>query len=110
MDHSVGQLVTLLDELAVRGDTLVLLTSDNGPDLQEQGGGGQAGSPGLFRCGKGTTWEGGYRVPALVSWPGQVVPGRRHELVSGLDILPTVVSLATGTSPAVGQLDGYDVR
>jgi arylsulfatase A len=110
VDHSVGQLVALLDELAVRGDTLVLLTSDNGPDLQEQGGGGQAGSPGLFRCGKGTTWEGGYRVPALVSWPGQVVPGRRHELVSGLDILPTVVSLATGTSPAVSQLDGYDIR
>jgi arylsulfatase A len=111
VDHSVGRLTALLTELGVNEDTVVLLTSDNGPDLQEQGGGGQAGSQGLFRCGKGTTWDGGHRVPALVHWPGRVAAGgRREELVSALDVLPTLVSLATGSKPVSLQLDGYDIR
>ena len=112
VDHSVGQLLTLLTELGVRSDTLVLLTSDNGPELVEEGGGGQAGSAGLFRCGKGTTWDGGHRVPALLSWPGHVAAGRRPEVISALDILPTLVSLATDNTALLDHLDldGYDVR
>jgi arylsulfatase A len=112
VDHSVGQLLSLLTELGLRSDTLILFTSDNGPGLLEEGGGGQAGSPGLFRCGKGTTWEGGHRVPALVNWPGRVPAGRVPELVSALDLLPTLVRMATGSAHLLSHLDldGYDIR
>ena len=52
------------------------------------------GSSGVLRCGKGTTYEGGQRVPAMFSFPGQIEPGKSHDIASTLDILPTVFALA----------------
>lgn len=52
--------------------------------------GAGAGSAGLFRCGKGTTWEGGQRVPGLISYPSKIEPGTSHALTTALDILPFI--------------------
>ena len=51
-----------------------------------------------MRCGKGTNWEGGQRVPALVSYPGKISPGKSHTLASTLDIFPTIASIIKNTS------------
>ena len=70
--------------------------------------GAGSGCAGLFRCGKGTTWEGGQRVPGIISYPSKINPGTSHALTSTLDILPTFMSMAGG-----GDVDengvGYDL-
>ncbi|XP_070577448.1 arylsulfatase A-like [Ptychodera flava] len=63
---------------------------------------------GFLKCGKGTTYESGQRVPAIAYWPGKIQPGRTRELASTLDLLPTIVNLVNGTLPEV-TLDGYDI-
>ncbi len=112
-DAAVGSLLRTLDRLGVADDTLVWMTSDNGPSMRNEVRGGNAG---LLRCGKGTTYEGGQRVPALVSWPaGGLRAGvvcRRT--VSTLDMFPTIlrVLLPAAALPAAENgavLDGYDV-
>lgn len=66
------------------------------------------GCSGLLRCGKGTTFEGGVREPAVAFWPGHIAPGVTHELASSLDLLPTLASLAGAPLPNV-TLDGVDL-
>ncbi|NXF38654.1 ARSA Arylsulfatase, partial [Nyctibius bracteatus] len=68
----------------------------------------RGGSAGLLKCGKGTTYEGGMREPAVAYWPGRIAPGVTHELASTLDILPTLTALAGAALPKVA-LDGYDL-
>ncbi|NIN60489.1 MAG: sulfatase-like hydrolase/transferase, partial [Xanthomonadales bacterium] len=68
----VGAIVDALDELELARDTLVVFTSDNGPWLAMDHHGGTAGP---LKDGKGTTFEGGMRVPAIFSWPGRINPG-----------------------------------
>ncbi|NXM54681.1 ARSA Arylsulfatase, partial [Illadopsis cleaveri] len=68
----------------------------------------RGGSAGHLKCGKGTTYEGGMREPAVAYWPGRIVPGVTHELASTLDILPTLSSLAGAALPNVA-LDGFDL-
>ncbi|KAG0698665.1 Arylsulfatase A [Chionoecetes opilio] len=68
----------------------------------------RGGCAGLLRCGKGTTWEGGVRVPLFVHWPSRVSPGRSDGLVSAVDLLPTVASL-TGLNTSHLTLDGVDI-
>ncbi|NXN18533.1 ARSA Arylsulfatase, partial [Indicator maculatus] len=104
-DASVGHLLQALQENGVANSTLVFFTSDNGPSTMRMARGGSAG---LLRCGKGTTYEGGMREPALAYWPGHIAPGVTHELASTLDILPTLTALAGATLPKVA-LDGYDL-
>ena len=58
----------------------------------------RGGCAGLFRCGKGTTYEGGMRVPALVSWPGKIGPGVSRHLMATIDVLPTMLSLVRNSS------------
>ena len=58
----------------------------------------QGGCAGALRCGKGTNWEGGQRVPALVSYPGKISPGKSHTLASTLDIFPTIASIIKNSS------------
>ena len=86
-----------------------MFTSDNGARLLDHGR-GQAGSNGAFRCGKGTTWEGGLRVPGIISYPARIPPGRSAALLSQLDLLPTLLGLAGLPSDLLDglRLDGHD--
>ncbi|KAG0719532.1 Arylsulfatase A [Chionoecetes opilio] len=105
LDWAVGQVVEALRQHHLLSSTLIWFSSDNGPSLtmHEQGG-----CAGLLRCGKGTTWDGGVRVPLFVHWPLRISPGRSDGLVSALDLLPTVASL-TGLNISNLTLDGVDI-
>ncbi|XP_054844908.1 arylsulfatase A [Eublepharis macularius] len=105
LDGSVGHLLQALEDSGVRDNTLVFFTSDNGPETMRMSRGG---SSGLLKCGKGTTYEGGMREPAVAYWPGRIAPGVTHELASTLDILPTVAAVA-GVPLPKATLDGYDL-
>ncbi|XP_019712813.1 arylsulfatase A [Hippocampus comes] len=104
-DNTVGNLLATLEESGVINNTLVFFTADNGPSLMRMSRGGNAGA---LRCGKGTTYEGGMREPAIAFWPGTIKPGVTRELTSTLDILPTIARLAGAKSPPV-ELDGVDM-
>ena len=107
VDWSVGRVLETLRALKLEQDTLVLFTSDNGPWLIK---GPDGGSALPLRGGKGSTWEGGVRVPTLAWWPGKIPSGRVCDAVAGtIDILPTVVQLATGSVPAEPVIDGRDI-
>jgi arylsulfatase A len=105
IDHHVGRILDTLRELKIDGQTLVVFLSDNGPWMpyREQGG-----SAGLLRGAKGSTWEGGVRVPAIFWQPGTVEPAVVTGIGSELDLLPTFARLARVDAPA-RQLDGYDL-
>nr|XP_048680246.1 arylsulfatase A isoform X3 [Caretta caretta]XP_048680332.1 arylsulfatase A isoform X3 [Caretta caretta] len=105
LDGSVGLLLQALQENGLEGNTLVFFTADNGPETMRMARGG---SSGLLKCGKGTTYEGGMREPAVAYWPGRISPGVTHEMASTLDILPTLAALAGVPLPSV-PLDGYDL-
>jgi arylsulfatase A-like enzyme len=112
LDYHVGRVLDFVRSSQQEGrltdDLIVMLASDNGPSLISQQYGG---SPGSLRCGKSTTWEGGHRVPSIVWGPRASVPQGviTSEMVSNLDWLPTILSLA-GIEPPVGvPLDGVDV-
>jgi uncharacterized sulfatase len=104
IDWSVGAIVDRLKILGLAEDTLVLFTSDNGPWLTMNQ---HSGSAGLLRHGKGTTFEGGMRVPAVFSWPGKLKPGVISDIGSALDVYVTALALA-GAAPAE-VADGFDL-
>ncbi|XP_052387130.1 arylsulfatase A-like [Carassius gibelio] len=104
-DGTVGKILQTLEERGVINNTLIFFTGDNGPELMRKSHGGNAG---LLKCGKGTTYEGGMREPAIAYWPGSIQPGVTRALASSLDILPTFARLAGAALPDV-QLDGFDM-
>nr|XP_028602570.1 arylsulfatase A [Podarcis muralis]XP_028602572.1 arylsulfatase A [Podarcis muralis]XP_028602573.1 arylsulfatase A [Podarcis muralis]XP_028602574.1 arylsulfatase A [Podarcis muralis]XP_028602575.1 arylsulfatase A [Podarcis muralis]XP_028602576.1 arylsulfatase A [Podarcis muralis]XP_028602577.1 arylsulfatase A [Podarcis muralis] len=104
-DGSVGHILQALQDGEVAKNSLVFFTADNGPETMRMSRGGSSGH---LKCGKGTTYEGGVREPAMAYWPGRIAPGVTHELASTLDILPTVAALAGVPLPNV-TLDGYDL-
>lgn len=104
-DDTIGDIMAALEKAGVINNTLVFFTSDNGPELMRMSRGGSAG---LLKCGKGTTYDGGMREPAIAYWPGTIKPGVTHELASTLDILPTMARLAGAKLPSV-ILDGVDI-
>ena len=107
VDWSVGQVLDALRSQGLDKDTLVVFTSDNGPWLTK---GTDGGSAGPLRGGKGSTWEGGVRVPTIAWWPGRVPAGSVNDAVAAtIDLLPTFVSLAGGTVPATPVIDGRDI-
>jgi arylsulfatase A-like enzyme len=107
VDWSVGRVLETLRELRLAENTLVVFTSDNGPWLSK---GRDGGSAGPLRGGKGSTWEGGVRVPTLAWWPGKIAPGSACDAVAGtIDVLPTFVTLAGGKTPAAPVIDGRDI-
>ena len=106
VDWSVGQITATLEQLNIDKNTLVVFTSDNGPWLMMLEHGGSAG---LLKDGKGTTWEGGMRVPGIFYMPGTVKPGTIDELGSTLDLLPTIASLTGAKAPHDRPLDGYNL-
>ena len=91
IDWSVGQIRLALEQLDIVDNTLVVFSSDNGPWLTMQTEGGRAG---LLRHGKGTTFEGGMRVPTFFSMPGKLAPGVVSEIGSTLDLFRTVAQLS----------------
>lgn len=104
-DHRVGQILTALDDNGLAGNTLVLLTSDNGPENNHRDWKRIYGhaSNGGFRGGKRDVYEGGHRVPFLVRWPGVVAPGRMSDVPVGqVDLLATLAELL-GVDPDPGQ-------
>ena len=107
VDWSVGRVLDTLRELKLAERTLVVFTSDNGPWLVK---GPDGGSALPLRGGKGSTWEGGVRVPTIAWWPGKIAPGSVCDAVAGtIDLLPTAVALAGGTVPAQPVIDGRDL-
>ncbi|MBI5688188.1 MAG: sulfatase [Verrucomicrobia bacterium] len=103
LDDSTGQILDKLRALGLAEKTLVIFTSDNGPERNTPG------SAAPLRGTKHTVYEGGLRVPCIAWWPGRVPSGRVcDEFVSTLDMLPTFARLA-GTEPKVQELDGFDI-
>jgi arylsulfatase A-like enzyme len=106
LDWSVGQVLDTLRQEGLAENTLVFFTSDNGPWLIM---GDQGGSAGLLKDGKGSTWEGGMRVPGIAWMPGRIKPGVARDLASTLDLLPTCLALADASVPEKTTLDGIDL-
>jgi arylsulfatase A-like enzyme len=107
LDWSTSRVMDTLRKLGLAENTLVVFTSDNGPSASFEELGGEA-TP--LRGSKGTTWEGGVRVPTLAWWPGKIAPGSVCDATSGnIDLLPTCVKLAGGTVPADRKIDGKDI-
>ena len=106
IDWSVGEIVRALKDKDAVDNTLIIFTSDNGPWLSF---GNHGGSSGGLRGGKFDIWEGGFRVPAVMSWPG-VIPANttNDQLVTTLDILPTVAQVAEARMPTKA-IDGINV-
>jgi arylsulfatase A-like enzyme len=113
LDAQIGRLVQRLDELGLAEKTLIVFSSDNGPEdihIRNAGHSG-VGSAGPFRGRKRSLYEGGVRVPFIVRWPAQVPSGKIDDtsVVAGCDLLPTVCKLAGADVPADHALDGEDV-
>lgn len=90
-DKNVGQMLDLLDELGIAGNTFVMYSTDNGPHRNTWPDG--ATTP--FRSEKNTNWEGAFRIPLLVRWPGRIKPGSiSNEIVQHHDWLPTFLAMA----------------
>ena len=104
IDHSVGRVLDTLKQLGVEGDTIVMYMSDNGPWLVKKEMGGSAFP---LRGGKGSGWEGGFRVPCVFWGPGRVPAGRTSSAVMAtLDVLPTFADLAGAEIPGDNVIDG----
>jgi len=102
LDASVGRVLAKLKELSLDDHTLVVFTSDNGPWY--------GGSTGGLRGMKGTSWEGGYRVPCIVRWPGRVPAGKVvAEPAVMMDLFPTALAAAGAALPANRVIDGKDL-
>jgi arylsulfatase len=118
-DGHVGQVLKKLDDLGIAQNTIVIYSTDNGAEVMSWPDGGTT----PFRGEKNTTWEGGFRVPMMVRWPGRVRPGQvSNEIISQQDWLPTLLAAAgapgikekllaghqAGTTTFKVHLDGYD--
>jgi arylsulfatase A-like enzyme len=119
-DSDIGLLLAKLDELGIADNTIVMYSSDNGAETFSWPDGGTT----MFRGEKNTQWEGGYRVPTLIRWPGVIEPGTVvNEIASHTDMLPTLLAVAgdpdvkerllegatIGERPYRVHLDGYDL-
>jgi arylsulfatase A-like enzyme len=107
IDASTGRILDALKAAGLDRKTLVVFTSDNGPWLPF---GPHGGSAGPLRAGKGTTWEGGVRTPAIFWWPGTVRPAVVTDIGSEMDLLPTAARLAGAEVPRDRVIDGVDLR
>lgn len=113
LDTQIGRLLEGLNRLGVAENTVILFSSDNGPEdihIRNAGHSG-IGSAGPFRGRKRSLYEGGVRVPGIVRWPGHVPAGRVDDasVVAGVDWLPTVCRLAGVDIPSSHKPDGEDV-
>ena len=117
IDWSVGRVLEALKDTGQDKDTLVIFTSDNGPwlnlpprMLQEGNERWHSGSKGLLRGAKGTTYEGGHRVPAIFRWPAILPAGRESEqMATTLDLFNAIISAAGAEIPEGRVIDGLDI-
>lgn len=117
-DFETGRLFDVLDELGVSKNTLVIYTSDNGPWNQEKYTKNKKGHPkdsifwgdsGPLRNGKGSCYEGGYRLPCIVRWPGKVPAGQESAAIfASVDFMPTFAKLCGFEIPNDRRIDGID--
>jgi arylsulfatase A-like enzyme len=105
-DKNVGQVLKVLDDLKIADDTFVMYSTDNGPHMNSWPDAGMT----PFRSEKNSNWEGAYRVPAMVRWPGKIKPGQvSNEMVAHHDWLPTLLAIAGDTQVKEKLLKGYTV-
>jgi arylsulfatase A-like enzyme len=106
-DAQIGLLLKKLDELGVADNTIIMYSTDNGAELMSWPDGGMT----PFRGEKNTNWEGGYRVPMLMKWPGVIKPGSVYnDIGSHEDMLPTLLAAAGGPTDIADKLkQGYSV-
>lgn len=117
LDWSTGQIREALKDTGQESNTLVIFTSDNGPwlnlpdrMLREGNERWDAGSPGPLRGSKGTTYEGGVRVPFLACWPGRIPAGvRSNEVGATIDLFTTLIHLGGGETPGDRTIDGRNI-
>ncbi len=105
IDSEVGRLLDTLDELKLTGKTYVIYTTDNGPWLPFRHHGGSAGP---LREGKGTTFEGGQRVPCVMRGPGIPAGTECGELIGTIDLLPTFAAITKSKLPKKNKIDGVN--
>lgn len=102
LDRNVGRILRKLDQLSLAGNTIVLFTTDNGPNTARYNGG--------MRGGKGSVFEGGLRVPCFIRWPDKLKAGSRvTEITQHVDVLPTLLELADVPLPKGPPLDGLSL-
>lgn len=106
IDWHVGRIFKTLEEEGLDENTIVWFMSDNGPWIIKNEEGGSAG---LFRDGKGSTWEGGMRVPCFVQWPKQLNAQLNENVVNAMDVYATCIKLANGNIPTDRIIDGADI-
>jgi arylsulfatase A-like enzyme len=105
-DEQIGEMLNKLDELGIADNTIVMYSTDNGPENDTWPDGGNT----PFRSQKDTNWEGGWRVPAFMRWPGKIKPGSVFNgIVSHIDMLPTLVAAAGDPDVTAKCLNGYKV-
>jgi arylsulfatase A-like enzyme len=104
IDWSTGRILDTLDEMGLAKRTLVMFSSDNGPAK------GSLGSAGSLRGRKGDVFEGGFRVPCVMWWPGTIAAGGVTDAIAtAMDVLPTFAGLAGAAVPADRVIDGHDI-
>jgi arylsulfatase A-like enzyme len=107
MDDDIGDLLKHLDDTGVADNTIVIFTTDNGAEVFTWPDGGMT----PFRATKGTSYEGGFRVPAIIRWPGKIKPGRvENGIFSGLDWFPTLVAAAGNPNITEQLLQGVTLN
>jgi arylsulfatase A-like enzyme len=105
-DKNVGTVLKALDDLGIAQDTLVMYSTDNGPHMNTWPDAGMT----PFRSEKNTNWEGAYRIPAILRWPGRIKAGQvSNEIVAHHDMLPTMLAAAGDTQVAEKLRTGYKV-
>ena len=106
IDHGIGRIIDELERNNLDRNTIVIFTSDNGPWLPFES---QSGSAGLLREGKGSTWEGGHRVPGIF-WGGRIKPSVIDDLGSTLDIFPTILEMSNSGQVDDRIIDGLSIK
>ena len=109
IDYNTGRLLDALKKSGVDENTLVIFTSDNGPWLVK---GDKGGSAGPLRAGKGSSYEGGHRVPCVMRWPARIAPGSVcSEVATAMDMMPTFAALSGAKIPEDIRCkpDGYNI-
>jgi len=106
MDEIVGKVVTHVEKLGLRENTIIVFQSDHGHSIETRTFGG-GGSSGPYRGAKGSLFEGGIRVPSIISWPGKIPEGEvRSQMATGCDWFPTLAELSGAKLPKGHKLDG----